>query len=196
MTTGMTNTPKYFMAAAAARFFMVMAIVAFLGTGCEFGTNPLVLDGSVATAKFPVNAEIPSFLDPAFSISDSVDLNGIFDDISGVDSVKFYNLTFMAEGDSIGLTTRLTGTITVNGVPFLNFDNVPLSVFSPELSIFTYAPGFSYDARGVGVIRTALAPGSTDRMIRMVGNFQADTRSLHFSMQARLYTQVFVGNLN
>jgi hypothetical protein len=173
--------------------FALVAAVALLAGGCEFGTNPLILDGSVATAKFPVDAEIPAFLPPAFSVSDSVDLGGIYDDIAGVDSVKFYNLTFAAGGDSAGLSIRVTGSITVNGVPFLNFDDVPLSVFSPERSIFTYAPGFSYDPRGVGVIRAALAPGSTVQKLRMAGDFRADSRSLHFSMQARLYTQVFVG---
>jgi len=164
--------------------------------GCEFGTNPLILDGSASTAKFPVEAEIPLFLQPAFSVSDSVDLNGIYDDFTGVDSVKFYNLTFLSEGDSVNLTIRLTGSITVDGVPFLNFNDVPLSVFSPERSIFTYAPGFSYDAGGLAVIRAALAPQSTDRVIRMSGDFQADSRSLHFSMQARIYTQVFIGAVN
>jgi len=168
-----------------------MAIVSLLVTGCELGTNPLILDGSIATTNFPVNVEIPAFLNPAFSISDSIDLVGIYDDVKDVDSVKFYNLTFLAESDSAGLTTRITGSITVNGVPFLNFDNVPLSVFSPERSIFTYVAGFSYDARGVGVIRSALAPGSTDRVLRMSGDFHADSRSLHFSMRAKLYTQVF-----
>jgi len=172
--------------------FCLLALAAIFSAGCEFGTNPLIVDGSVATARFPVDAEIPFFLDPAFSISDSVDLSGIFDDFEGVDSVKFYNLTFISDGDSAALETRITGSITVNGVPFLNFNDVPLSAFSPERSIFTYAPGFSYDARGVNEVRTALAPGSVNRMLRMSGDFQADTRSLHFAMQAKLYTQVFL----
>jgi hypothetical protein len=77
-------------------------------------------------------------------------------------------------------------------VPFLNFNDVPLSDFAPERSIFSYTPGFSYDARGVGAIRAALAPGSADRTLRMSGDFRADNRSLHFSMQAKLYTQVFL----
>jgi len=169
-----------------------MGFAAVFTAGCELGTNPLILDGSVATAKFPVNAEIPPLLEPAFTVSDSLDLAGIYDEFEEVDSVKFYNLTFVSEGDSAALTTRLTGSISVNGVPFLNFTDVPLASFSPERSIFTYAPGFSYDPRGVDLVRTALAPGSADRTLRMYGDFRADSRSLHFSMQARLYTQVFI----
>lgn len=169
-----------------------MGLAAVFAAGCELGTSPLILDGSVATAKFPVDAEIPPFFEPSFTVSDSIDLAGIYDEFEGVDSVKFYNLTFISEGDSAALTTRLTGSITVNGVPFLNFSDVPLASFSPERSIFTYAPGFSYDPGGVDLVRAALAPGSADRTLRMSGDFRADSRSLHFTMQAKLYTQVFV----
>ncbi len=56
--------------------------------------------------------------------------------------------------------------------------------------------GFSYDPRGVAVIRQALAPGSTDKSLTMLGTFQANSRSLHFSMQAKLYTQVFLASMN
>jgi len=164
-----------------------------LGTaGCELGTNPLILDGSVATAEFPVDAEIPFFLQPSFTVSDSVDLGAVFEGPDDVDSVKFYNLTFIAAGDSAGLATRLTGSISVEGVPLLHFTDVPLSAFSAERSIFAATPGFSYDAGGIGVIRSALAPGSTDRALRLSGDFDADRRSLHFSLQAKIYTQVFI----
>ena len=40
------------------------------------------------------------------------------------------------------------------------------------------------------------APGSTDNSLTMRGVFQANSRSLHFSMQAKLYTQVFLGSVN
>ncbi|HLF15731.1 MAG TPA: hypothetical protein VI932_12675 [Bacteroidota bacterium] len=164
--------------------------------GCEFGTHPLIIDGSVATAQFPVNADIPSFLPAAFTVEDSLDLGGIYDAVDEVDSIKFYNLTFIAQGDSAGLAIRLTGAITVDGAPFLNFNDVPLSVFSPERSIFNPVAGFSYDPAGVNLIRQALAPGSTDNTLRMSGSFQANSRSLHFTLQAKLYTQVFLRSIN
>jgi hypothetical protein len=173
-----------------------LAFGLLLFAGCEFGTNPLIIDGSVATADFPVNADIPAFLPAAFSVQDSVDLSDVYDGIDGVDSIKFYNLTFIAKGESSSLALRVTGSIDVDGVPFLLFDDVPLSAFSPERSIFNAAPGFTYDARGVARIRQALAPGSTDSGLRMTGTFQASGRSLHFAMQAKLYTQVFLRAVN
>ena len=39
-----------------------MLLIAVLPTGCEFGVNPLILDGSVSTARFQVDLEIPSFV--------------------------------------------------------------------------------------------------------------------------------------
>jgi hypothetical protein len=174
---------------AAAAWLLLFA-------GCDIGTNPLIIDGSVATADFPVNADIPAPLAPAFSVQDSVDLSDVYAGADGVDSIKFYNLTFIAEGDSAGLAVRVTGTIQVDGVPFLNFTNVPLSAFSPERSIFNPTQGFSYDARGLAAIRQALAPGSTDTGLRLHGSFQASSRSLHFTMQAKLYTQVFLRSEN
>jgi hypothetical protein len=175
-------------------FAVALALLVF--GGCDIGTNPLIIDGSVATADFPVNAEIPAFLPPAFSVSDSVDLSEVYDGADGVDSIKFYNLSFIAKGDSTHLAVRVTGSIDVDGVPFLLFDDVPLSAFSPERSIFDSTPGFSYDARGVAAMRRALAPGSTDGGLRMTGSFQASGRSLHFTMQAKLYTQVFLRAVN
>lgn len=167
-----------------------------LSAGCEIGTQPIIIDGSVATARFPVDAEIPAFLPPSFTVQDDVDLSGIYGEVEEVDSIKFYNLTFIAEGDSADLELRVTGSIDVDAVPFLVFDDVPLSAFSPERSIFDTTPGFSYDARGVARIRQALAPTSTDRILRMTGSFQASGRSLHFTMQAKLYTQVFLRAVN
>lgn len=164
--------------------------------GCEFSTNPLILDGSVATAKFPVDVEIPSLLPPAFSIADSIDLGGVCENIDEVDSVKFYNLTFSFEGDTANLTTRITGTVTVNGSPMLVFDDVPLSAFSPERSIFKPTAGFSYDEAGISVLRQALASTAQDRSLHLSGDFQADGRSLHFTLQAKLYTQVFLRQVN
>ena len=179
------------------RAFLPVLPLLFLGlAGCEFGIHPIIIDGSVATAQFPVNADIPSFLPPSFTVEDSIDLGGIYDEVDEVDSIKFYNLTFIAQGDSAGLAVRVTGSITVDGVPFLNFDSVPLSTFSPERSIFTPVAGFGYDARGVNLIRQALAPGSTDKTLRMAGSFQANSRSFHFMMQAKLYTQVFLRSIN
>lgn len=170
--------------------------VVLSSAGCEIGTQPIIIDGSVATARFPVDAEIPAFLPPSFTVQDDVDLSGIYGEVDEVDSIKFYNLTFIAEGDSADLELRVTGSIDVDAVPFLVFDDVPLSAFSPERSIFDTTPGFSYDARGVARIRQALAPTSTDRILRMTGSFQASGRSLHFTMQAKLYTQVFLRAVN
>jgi hypothetical protein len=181
---------------AAVPGLLAAALVALMFAGCDIGTNPLILDGSVATADFPVNAEIPAFLPAAFSVSDSVDLSDVYGGADGVDSIKFYNLSFIAKGDSAHLAVRVTGSIDVDGVPFLLFDDVPLSAFSPERSIFNSTPGFSYDARGVAAMKRALAPGSTDGGLRMAGSFQASGRSLHFTMQAKLYTQVFLRAVN
>ncbi len=179
------------------RAFLPVLLPLALGlAGCEFGTHPLIIDGSVATARFPVNADIPAFLPPSFTVEDQVDLTGIYDEVDKVDSIRFYNLTFISEGDSAALSVRVTGTIRVDGVPFLNFEDVPLSVFSPERSIFKPVAGFGYDARGVERIRQALAPGSADRILDLQGSFQASSRSLHFTMQAKLYTQVFLKSLN
>ena len=175
---------------------LAAALGLLLFAGCDIGTNPLIIDGSAATAEFPVNAEIPAFLPAAFSVSDSVDLSEIYDGAEEVDSIKFYNLSFIAKGDSAHLALRVTGTIDVDGVPFLLFNDVPLSSFSPERSIFDPTPGFSYDARGVTEIRRALAPGSPNSGLRMAGSFQASGRSLHFTMQAKLYTQVFLRAVN
>jgi hypothetical protein len=196
----MTTPPSISRVRRSARAGLLAAPAALalllLLAGCDVGTNPLIIDGSVASANFPVNAEIPSFLPPAFSVEDSVDLSGIYDGADGVDSIKFYNLTFISEGDSAHLGLRLTGSIDVAGVPFLVFNDVPLTDFTPERSIFNPTPGFSYDARGVARIRQALAPRSTDRGLRMTGTFQANGRSLHFTMQAKLYTQVFLRSVN
>jgi hypothetical protein len=179
------------------RAFLPVLLPLFLGlAGCEFGTHPIIIDGSVATAQFPVNADIPSFLPPSFTVEDSIDLAPVYGDAAEVDSIRFYNLTFIAEGDSAGLAIRVTGSITVDGVPCLNFDNVPLSVFSPERSIFAPAAGFSYEQAGVARIRQALAPGAADTKLNMRGSFQADGRSLHFTLQAKLYTQVFLRGVN
>lgn len=179
------------------RAFLPVLLPLALGlAGCEFGTQPLIIDGSVATARFPVNADIPAFLPPSFTIEDQVDLTDIYAGVEEVDSIRFYNLTFISEGDSAGLAVRLTGTIRVDGIPFLNFEDAPLSVFSPERSIFKPVAGFGYDTRGVEKIRQALAPGSTDRILHLQGSFTANSRSLHFTMQAKLYTQVFLRRLN
>ncbi len=197
--TGHTKHPRPPFARTVRLAVLPALTLCLLGAGlagCEFGTNPLIIDGSVASANFPVNADIPSFLPPSFTVQDSVDLSGIYDDAGDVDSIRFYNLTFIAAGDAAGLAVRVTGTITVDGEPLLNFDDVPLSAFAPERSMFDPVAGFSYDARGVGVIRRALAPGSTDNSLTMRGVFQANSRSLHFSMQAKLYTQVFLGSVN
>jgi hypothetical protein len=164
--------------------------------GCEVGMNPVIFDGSAATARFPVDADIPFFLPPAFSVEDSVDIGGIYDGVEEVDSIRFYNLTFIAEGDSAALAVRVSGTIEVDGTPFLVFDDVPLSAFSPERSIFNPVAGFAYDPAGVSVIRQALAPGSANTTLNLAGDFQASSRSLHFTLQAKLYTQVFIGRLN
>lgn len=164
--------------------------------GCEFGTNPLILDGSVATAKFPVDLEIPSILPAGFSVADSVDLEGIYDGIDEVDSIKFYNITFSFEGEPANLSTRITGTVSVNGNAFLIFDSVPLSAFSPERSIFKTTGGFSYDEAGLSILRQALAPTSTNRKLYLSGDFETDSRSLHFTLQAKLYTQVFLSQVH
>lgn len=191
-TVASTQRPR----SGAPPTLLAAALGFLLWTGCDIGTNPLIIDGSAATAEFPVSAEIPAFLPAAFSVQDSVDFSEIYDGADGVDSIKFYNLSFIAKGDSARLAVRVTGSIEVDGVPFLLFEDVPLSAFSPERSIFNATPGFSYDARGVAAIRRALAPGSTDSGLRMAGSFQASGRSLHFTMQAKLYTQVFLRAVN
>ena len=191
MRTALFTSPVRRGAAAIAAAFALLTL-----SGCDIGTNPLIIDGSVATADFPVDADIPAFLPAAFTVDDSLDLSDVYDGTDGVDSIKFYNLTFIARGDSAGLAVRVTGTISVDGVPFLDFTDVPLSAFSPERSIFEHTPGFSYDGRGVALIRRGLAPNSTDPGLRMHGSFQADSRSLHFTMQAKLYTQVFLRAVN
>ena len=170
----------------------ILAVVAIMTAGCDVGTNPLIIDGSVTSADFPVNAEIPFFLPPSFTVADSVDFSEVYDGEVGVDSIKFYNLTFIAEGDTAGLAVRVSGSIEVDGEPLLLFNDVPLSAFSPERSIFNPTTGFSYDARGTDRIRQALEPGSNASGVRMSGSFSANSRSLHFTMRARLYTQVFL----
>lgn len=170
----------------------LLLLMALMLWGCDIGSNPLILDGTITSADFPVDAEIPFFLPASFTVTDSIDLSRLYEGDDGVDSIKFYNLTFIAEGDTAGLAVRVSGSIDVGGEPFLLFNDVPLSVFSPGRSIFQATPGFDYDARGIARIREALEPGTTETGLRMNGTFGADSRSLHFTMRARLHTQVFL----
>lgn len=185
---------KYLLTGIAALGLFGIAFI-----GCDVGVNPLLFDGSPLSAKFRIDAAGSSY---GGSVTDS--LHTILEDIEkNVDSIKVFNITLLIDstsGTPAGNTISGIGGFSIgSGAPtgdtLLTLNNVSLSAFSSERSIFDptlVAAGVIYNTAGITHLNAILKDPNTWPATITVGVLGSSSMSgLHFTAKVKIYTQVF-----
>lgn len=110
-----------------------------------------------------------------------------------IDSVKIFNLTLQIDSLTNGTTpaTTITGIALIDTDTLFTVNNVALSAFSSERSIFDNSlTGFSYKASGVNRLISVLHQNPLPTVTVSVGGV-ASSSNLHFTTKLKFYTQVF-----
>jgi len=175
----------------------IMGLFLLLFYACEFATNPLLFDGSVVAARYRVDVTDQS----TFSQSIVVDLNEALEGFQenkqeiDVDSIKFYNITILIDstaGTPSG--TTITGTIIVDGDTLVTLTNVPLDIFLTEQSIFkNIHPGLKFNNAGIEKLKQIFKKYPVEPLptVKIYTEGYASSNELHFTVQLKLYTQVY-----
>jgi len=175
---------------------MCIGVCMFFYQACELATNPLLFDVSVVTARYRVDISPP--YEAIFDSSIVIDLNEALEDVEDeveIDSVKFYNITILIDStDGTPSGTTISGTILVDGDTLVSLTNVPLDLFLTEQSIFkNIHPGFKFNSAGVAKLKQIfeLYPQQPLPTVKIFVEGSASSNSLHFTVQLKLYTQVY-----
>ncbi len=179
-------------------YYVVAALLLVAGTlitGCDVGTNPLLFDGSPLTAKLRVESSVGTAFDESASIKVADVLSSVD---KAVDSVKVFNITLKIDSLTDGTmdTTKVSGTGQVDGHLLFTINNVPLSAFASERSIFdsTIPGGPIFDADGVSHLLDLLhqlQAGTPPASITVRASGSASSSTLHFNVKVSLYTQIY-----
>jgi hypothetical protein len=169
---------------------ILLMIVAAVGailfiTGCEIGTNPVILDGSPITADLRIDGT-------SNILSDSLSVN-LGDALSGidkeVDSIRIFNITLLIDSTDTGVIAQ--GGLRLDNDTVLTLVGTPLSAFATERSIFDpklKTMGFSYDSTIVLTLQQLLRQ-KPQPVVHIA--FGILSSPLHFTAHLKIYTQVF-----
>jgi hypothetical protein len=163
--------------------------VALIIAGCDLGVNPLLFDGTPITAKFRVDQT-----GTVYASAKVINLQDALGSISKeIDSVKVFNITLQIDSLTNGTdpSTTLTGVAVLDLDTLFTVNNVALSAFSSERSIFDKSlTGFSYKASGVSHLIALLHQNPLPTVsVGVLGT--ASNGNLHFTTKLKLYTQVY-----
>jgi len=168
-------------------------IIAIYVSGCELTKLPLVLDSSIS-GTIPVNITTP-----VSQYNDSIQINvSKLKEVTGetIDSLKLYNITLTVENLSPS-NASISGNITVDGNQLLILNNMNLSQFNKERSIFDKnLTGFQYSYAGVKYLMDAIKQITTTQSPKDI-TIKLSTGSvsnpISFILKVKIYAQVFAG---
>ncbi len=168
----------------------LLVISSALIASCDLGVNPLLFDGSPATASFRVDETLTASYDE----SAAVDLEDIRTNIdANIDSVKVFNITLQIDSSAgTNPATTVSGSALIDGNPLLTLSGTAISQFASERSIFdtTITGGPIYNNSGVQHLINVLSQRPLPTVtLRAFGS--ASGLPLHFTIRLRLYTQIF-----
>jgi len=172
--------------------FSIFALILSLifGVGCEIGTNPLILDSSIKES-IVVNQDIPIPLQIPFPTTPLiVDTKSLQDVADGeIDSINVYKLTLMVDQNTTPDTGKISGRLMVDNDTLVTMNNVLLSHFITERSIFENIPGFEVNNKGVGkVLQAVKTPPPNGIALQM---FVGPTNTpVHFRLWVKVYGQI------
>jgi hypothetical protein len=156
-------------------------------SGCEIGTNPLILDSSISSSirvdTVKLNFEIP--IPPI--IADTKSLQ----DVAGgdIEKINFYKLTLKVDQNTTPDTGLISGRLMVNGDTLLSMNNLLVSQFKNERSIFESIPGLEVKTKGVGKVVEAVKNPPPNGII--VQLFVGPTNTpVHFRLWIKVYGQI------
>lgn len=170
----------------------IVAGVMVLLTGCEIGTNPVILDGSPVTADLRVDAS-------SNILADSLTVN-LGDALAGidkeVDSIRVFNITLLIDSvDTMGGSNIISlGGLKLENDTVLTLVNTPFSAFATERTIFDPKLknfGFTYDSTLALTLQQYLRQKPQPVVHIAFGIFSLPPSQLHFTVHLKLYTQVF-----
>ena len=169
--------------------FLVISLGAGI-TGCDFGVNPFLFDGTPVGADYRIDVTGTSYAG-----SSSIPLRDLLESIKkDVDSITVVNITLLIDSTAgTASSLSITGSSSVDSYTILTMTGVPISAFASERSIFDKTiPGLSFDRTGVDHIVSLLRnPESVpETVVAAVSGF-ASSSPMHFTLHVKIYTQVF-----
>jgi hypothetical protein len=154
--------------------------------------NPLILDGTTIDVVYVINT---GENETTFDESDTTDLQEILDDLEDdAETISVYNITLQVHSlVDTPSSTSFTGTMTINGIQILSVNNMALSTFATERTIFDsslQAQGASVNQAGIDYLLSLLESQPLPVVVaRFVGSCSRD--KVRFTIEAKIYTQVF-----
>jgi hypothetical protein len=160
--------------------------------GCEIGVNPLILDSSVSESVIVDQASpIPYPLEIPFPLTPLTVNTKSLQDVAGndIEKINFYKLTLMVDQNTTPDTGKISGRLMVDGDTLVAMNNLLLSLFKTERSIFENIPGFEVKNKGVGkVLQAVKNPPPNGIALQM---FVGPTNTpVHFRLWVKVYGQI------
>jgi hypothetical protein len=175
------------------RMACFIVLLLMLLQACDIlSDNPLILDGTTLDVEYIISTGED---ETSFDESKSVDLQEILDDVEdNVEDISVYNITLRVYNlQNTPPSTSFTGTMSINGIQLLAVNNMPLSTFTTERTIFDsslQAQGVTVSQAGINYLVMLMESQPLPVITaRFVGNCSTD--QVRFTVEAKIYTQVF-----
>jgi hypothetical protein len=169
---------------------LVIAVLPLIGSVCDVGMNPLLFDGSPITATVAIHANTTIYDSTA-----TIDLKDALSDVKkDIDSADIYNITLKIRNDgSTPVGTTASGTVMINNIWIFSMNNVKISDFAKERSIFRLPAGsITLRPQGMRQLRRliwSVSRGQTG--VVSVHLFGTSSQKLDVTAFLTLYTQVY-----
>jgi hypothetical protein len=162
--------------------------------GCDILTDePLVVDGITLELVFEINTGEGN---TEFSLVETQNLQQILDDVDDfVEAISLSNITLrIYDLVDTPASTNLSGEISINDIDILSVNNMPLSAFENDRTIFDsslQADGVTVQQSGIDYLLVLLESRPLPVVeARIAGSSSRD--NARFTLEVKIYTQVIV----
>jgi hypothetical protein len=170
----------------------LLVFMATLGSQCEIGQFPLILDGSPLALAYRVDENAPI---SGWSRSATVNLQDVANDLNhDIDSIRVFDITIKVDSvsSSTSSSTTFSGAGSVDGHTVYTMTNVPLSAFASEQSILNSSvTGLTYNPSGVAYLLSLFNDVHNLPEVTGTQTLTASGSPLHFTVHVKFYTQVY-----